>query len=52
MRHFSDPHPQRWYAYLDDDTEPMNDGSGNVRLSEAVAWAERHDLVGPRVEIQ
>jgi hypothetical protein len=37
LRAQEDPHPQRWFAYQDDDAEPMNDGSGDHALWQAVA---------------
>lgn len=40
LRHWSDPHPQRWFAYLGDDDYPANDGSGHVSLRAVAAWAE------------
>lgn len=39
LRHWSDPHPQRWFAYRTRDgvtQDPVNDGSGDVTLSDAV----------------
>lgn len=45
-RHWSDPSPQRWYAYLDDDEWPANDGAGHVTLRDVVDWAERFDERG------
>ena len=44
LRHHSDPHPQRWYAFLDeggeyDPAQPANDGMGHTTLREVVAWA-------------
>lgn len=39
MRHQSDPHPQRWYAYEEDDDSPSNDGLGHTSLWEVVEWA-------------
>lgn len=41
LRHWGDPQPQRWFAYLDDDEYPANDGQGHIRLSEVADWAER-----------
>lgn len=43
MRHWSDPQPQRWFAYLEDDDYPANEGSGITSLAGVVAWAERQD---------
>ncbi len=40
-RHFSDPHPQRWFAYEGDDESPANEGSGHTRLADAANWALR-----------
>lgn len=40
-RHESDPHPRRWYAYLDDCDDPQNDGMGHVTLRQVADWAER-----------
>ena len=40
LRHNGDPHPQRWFAYLDDDEDPSNDGEGHVTLRDAARWAE------------
>jgi hypothetical protein len=41
LRHQSDPHPQRWFAYVDDDEEPANEGAGHVTLRAVADWAER-----------
>jgi hypothetical protein len=40
MRHWTDPHPQRWFAYLDGDAEPDNEGAGHTTLAEVAQWAE------------
>jgi hypothetical protein len=40
LRHQSDPHPQRWYAYEGDDDYPANDGSGHTTLRAVVRWVE------------
>jgi hypothetical protein len=40
MRHLSDPSPQRWFAYRDDDESPSNDGLGHTTLRAVVAWLE------------
>jgi hypothetical protein len=39
LRHDSDPHPQRWFAYLGSDDYPANEGSGDVSLRAAVMSA-------------
>lgn len=38
MRHWSDPHPQRWFTYQDADEEPADLGA-HIRLRDAAAWA-------------
>lgn len=43
LRHFGDPHPQRWFAYLDDLEHPTNVGEGHTRLTDVVEWAEGVD---------
>lgn len=43
LRHWSDPHPQRWFAYIDGDDQPANDGMGHVSLRAVAAWAEAED---------
>ena len=43
MRHHSDPHPQRWFAYEGDDSYPANDGLGHTTLTEVVELAARED---------
>lgn len=40
LRHWSDPSPQRWFVYLDDDVTPLNEGEGHVRLQDLADWAE------------
>lgn len=55
--HLTDPRPHRWFAYLDGDDLPCNEGEGHTTLRESVAWAERwdatadasvmHDAAGP-----
>jgi hypothetical protein len=56
LRHWSDPRPHRWFAYLVDDStsppdlthfergdhadQPQNDGLGHVTLAEVADWAE------------
>lgn len=40
LRHQGDPHPQRWYAYLDDDRDSFYfEGARSQR--ELVRWLER-----------
>lgn len=39
LRHNSDPHPQRWFAYLDEDPEPCMEAT--LSLREAVWEVER-----------
>ncbi len=41
-RHFEDPAPQRWLAYLDDASHPTNDGEGHTTLRDVAAWAATH----------
>lgn len=48
MRHRSDPHPQRWYAFNNTSAAaypeiPENEGLGHVSLCEVVDWAERQE---------
>lgn len=45
-RHYGDPHPQRWFAYLDNDEAPANDGEGHTTLRDAADWAAEVDLDG------
>lgn len=47
LRHFGDPHPQRWFAYLGDDEQPLNPGEGHTRLSDAVDWATTRQEARP-----
>lgn len=42
LRHWSDPQPQRWFAYLDDDDFPANEGKGHSTLTEVVEWASTY----------
>jgi hypothetical protein len=49
LRHWSDPHPQRWYAYLGDDVYPLNDGLGHVKLGQVARFAE--DQVAANMKI-
>jgi hypothetical protein len=42
MCHWSDPSPHRWFAYVDGDDEPVNEGQGHVRLRDAAAWAAHY----------
>ena len=44
MRHWTDPHPQRWFAYIDGDKEPENTGLGHSTLAEVAQWAETADV--------
>ncbi len=39
LRHHSDPHPQRWFAFQGDDEYPSNEGSGHTRLADVANWA-------------
>lgn len=44
LRHWGDPAPQRWFAYVNDGDEqgdwPSNDGIGHTTLREVVEWAD------------
>lgn len=41
MRHWSDPAPQRWFVFLDDDDQAHNEGGGETTLGEVVALVEQ-----------
>lgn len=49
LRHESDPDPKRWYAFLDDDDWPSNEGCGHVRLQDVADWAQREAAIDPEV---
>lgn len=47
LRHRSDPHPQRWFAYEGDNDEAANMGEGHTRLRDVVAWINHEPLPPP-----
>jgi hypothetical protein len=40
-RHYGDPRPQRWMAYIGNAVDPANEGDAVTSLWEVVAWAEK-----------